>query len=177
MNSTITTTPKLEKVALDRGPTSYKNIVRAALQILITLLTSPEIQQLWFNLYDTSSKTTTSLWFSGRIGGRVVSEQPGSLVCMTADLLLAASASCLHIFLSQWFLALFPNTNPRGSVSMSQRFAGAPMPRHVHGNAIPMGIPWETPMERDGTGINCYGMGMGQINMSHGQLCRCLIDK
>jgi len=26
-----------------------------------------------------------------------------------------------------------------------------------------MGIPW------DGTGINCYGMGMGQINMSHGQ--------
>jgi len=28
-----------------------------------------------------------------------------------------------------------------------------------------MGIP------RDGTGINCYGMGMGQINMSHGQPC------
>jgi len=26
-----------------------------------------------------------------------------------------------------------------------------------------MGTPW------DGTGINCYGMGMGQINMSHGQ--------
>jgi len=26
-----------------------------------------------------------------------------------------------------------------------------------------MGIPW------DGTGINCYGMGMGQINMSHGR--------
>jgi len=26
-----------------------------------------------------------------------------------------------------------------------------------------MGIPW------GGTGINCYGMGMGQINMSHGQ--------
>ena len=26
-----------------------------------------------------------------------------------------------------------------------------------------MGIPW------DGTGINCYGTGMGQINMSHGQ--------
>jgi len=24
-------------------------------------------------------------------------------------------------------------------------------------------VPW------DGTGINCYGMGMGQINMSHGQ--------
>jgi len=23
----------------------------------------------------------------------------------------------------------------------------------------------------DGTGINCYGMGMGQINMSHGQPC------
>ena len=22
---------------------------------------------------------------------------------------------------------------------------------------------------RDGTDINCYGMGMGQINMSHGQ--------
>jgi len=29
-----------------------------------------------------------------------------------------------------------------------------------------MGIPW------DRTGINCYGMGMGQINMSHGQPCR-----
>ena len=28
-----------------------------------------------------------------------------------------------------------------------------------------MGIP------RDGTGINCYGMGMGQINMSHRQPC------
>jgi len=28
----------------------------------------------------------------------------------------------------------------------------------------PMGnVSW------DGTGINCYGMGMGQINMSHGQ--------
>jgi len=27
-----------------------------------------------------------------------------------------------------------------------------------------MGIPW------DGTGTNCYGMGIGQINMSHGQL-------
>jgi len=28
----------------------------------------------------------------------------------------------------------------------------------------PMGnVPW------DETGINCYGMGMGQINMSHGQ--------
>jgi len=26
-------------------------------------------------------------------------------------------------------------------------------------------IPW------DGTGINCYGMGTGQINMSHGQPC------
>jgi len=26
-----------------------------------------------------------------------------------------------------------------------------------------MGIPW------DGTAINCYGMGMGQINMSYGQ--------
>ena len=32
----------------------------------------------------------------------------------------------------------------------------------LYGN--PMGnVPW------DGTGINCYGMGMGQINMSHGQ--------
>jgi len=35
--------------------------------------------------------------------------------------------------------------------------------RLVHGNVIPVGIPW------DGTGINCYRMGMGQINMSHGQ--------
>jgi len=41
----------------------------------------------------------------------------------------------------------------------------------VHGNGILMGIPWETShgMGWDGTGINCYGMGMGQINMSHGQ--------
>jgi len=36
-----------------------------------------------------------------------------------------------------------------------------------------MGFLWEShgkrPMGWDGTGINCYGMGMGQINMSHGQ--------
>jgi len=36
-----------------------------------------------------------------------------------------------------------------------------------------MGFLWESngkrPMEWDGTGMNCYGMGMGQINMSHGQ--------
>jgi len=25
----------------------------------------------------------------------------------------------------------------------------------------------------DGTGIICYGMGMGQVNMSHGQTCKC----
>jgi len=31
-----------------------------------------------------------------------------------------------------------------------------------------MGIAW------DGTEINCYGMGMGQINMSHGQPCKLL---
>ena len=35
-----------------------------------------------------------------------------------------------------------------------------------------MSFPWEShgkrPMEWDGTGINCYGMGMGQTNMSHG---------
>jgi len=31
-----------------------------------------------------------------------------------------------------------------------------------------MGIPW------DGTGINCYGMGMGQISMSHGQTWKSL---
>jgi len=41
--------------------------------------------------------------------------------------------------------------------------------RLVHGNGIPMGIPCETSHGMDGTGINCYGMGMGQINMSHGQ--------
>jgi len=28
---------------------------------------------------------------------------------------------------------------------------------------------WKRPMGWDGTGINCYGMGMGQIIMSHGQ--------
>jgi len=36
-----------------------------------------------------------------------------------------------------------------------------------------MSFLWEShgkrPMLWDGTGINCYGMGMGQINMSHGQ--------
>ena len=38
-----------------------------------------------------------------------------------------------------------------------------------------MSFLWEShgnrPMESDGTGINCYGMGMGQTNMSHGQPC------
>jgi len=44
-------------------------------------------------------------------------------------------------------------------------------PRFVHGNVIPMGIPLETShgMGWNGTGINGYGMGMGQINMSRGQ--------
>jgi len=41
-----------------------------------------------------------------------------------------------------------------------------------------MGFLWESqgkrPMGWDGTGINCYGMGMGQINMSHGQPCECI---
>jgi len=36
-----------------------------------------------------------------------------------------------------------------------------------------MGIPW------DGTGINCYGMGMGHIYMFHGQpwkfLCKPMV--
>jgi len=52
----------------------------------------------------------------------------------------------------------------------------APRTRLVHGNVIPMGIPCETShgMGWDGTGINCYGMGMGQINMSHGQPCQKL---
>jgi len=37
-------------------------------------------------------------------------------------------------------------------------------PRLVHVNGNPMGnVPW------DGMGINCYGMGIGQINMSPGQ--------
>jgi len=35
------------------------------------------------------------------------------------------------------------------------------IPYQYYNNVI--GIPW------DGTGINCYGMEMGQINMSHGQ--------
>jgi len=38
-----------------------------------------------------------------------------------------------------------------------------------------MSFLWEShgnrPMEWDGTGINCYGMGMGQTNMSYGQPC------
>ena len=43
--------------------------------------------------------------------------------------------------------------------------------RLVHGNVIPMGIPWETShgMGRDRHKLLCYGMGMGQINMSLGQ--------
>ena len=37
--------------------------------------------------------------------------------------------------------------------------------RLVRGNVIPMGIPLETshgPMGWDGTGISCYGKGMGR---------------
>jgi len=41
------------------------------------------------------------------------------------------------------------------------------------GSSMGMGFLWEShgkrPMGWDGTGINCYGMGMGQINKSHGQ--------
>ena len=88
------------------------------------------------------------------------------------------------------------------------------MHRLVHGNVIPMGIPWETShgigwdrhkllwdgngtdkfvpwtslglsmgmsflwesmgnVPWDVTGINCYGMGMGQINMCHGRPWKC----
>ena len=40
-----------------------------------------------------------------------------------------------------------------------------------------MSFLWQShgkrPMGWDGTGINCYGMGMGQINMSHGQPWAC----
>jgi len=44
------------------------------------------------------------------------------------------------------------------------------------GNGTDKYVPWTTlglsmgmSFLWDGTGINCYGMGMGQINMSHGQ--------
>jgi len=41
------------------------------------------------------------------------------------------------------------------------------------GFSMGMSFLWEShgkrPMGWDGTGINCYGMGMRQINMSHGQ--------
>jgi len=44
------------------------------------------------------------------------------------------------------------------------------------GLSMEMSFLWEShgkrPMGWDGTGINCYGMGMGQINMSHGQPCK-----
>jgi len=37
-------------------------------------------------------------------------------------------------------------------------------PRECHSYGNPIGnVAW------DGTGINCYGMGIGQINMSHGR--------
>jgi len=45
---------------------------------------------------------------------------------------------------------------------------------------LSMGMPFlresrgKRPMGWDGTGINCYVMGMGQINMSHGQPCMFL---
>jgi len=43
------------------------------------------------------------------------------------------------------------------------------------GLSMGMSFLWEShgkrPMGWDGTGINCYVMGMGQINMSHGQTC------
>ena len=41
----------------------------------------------------------------------------------------------------------------------------SPWECHSYGNPM-VNVPW------DGTGINCYGMGMGQINMSHGQPCQ-----
>ena len=42
-------------------------------------------------------------------------------------------------------------------------------PWECHSYGHPIGnVPW------DGTGINCYGMGMRQINMSHGQLRQLL---
>jgi len=52
-------------------------------------------------------------------------------------------------------------------------------PKLVHGNVIPMGIPLETTLRMgwDGTGINCYGMGMGQICMSHGQPWQYIMAK
>jgi len=59
---------------------------------------------------------------------------------------------------------------------------------YFYGNATDKYVPWTTlglsmgmsflweshgkrPIgwEWDGTGVNCYGMGMAQINMSHGQ--------
>jgi len=47
-------------------------------------------------------------------------------------------------------------------------FQACPWECHSYGN--PMGnVPW------DGTGINCYGMGMGEINMSHEQPCFFLL--
>jgi len=43
------------------------------------------------------------------------------------------------------------------------------------GLSMGMSFLWEShgkrPMGWDGAGINCYGMGMGQRNMSHGQPC------
>jgi len=53
------------------------------------------------------------------------------------------------------WVAVFPDGSCPGSQA-------CPWECHSYGN--PVGnVPW------DGTGINCYGMEMGQINMSHGQ--------
>jgi len=44
------------------------------------------------------------------------------------------------------------------------------------GLSMGMSFLWEShgkrPVGWDGTGIKYYGMGMGQINMSHGQPCK-----
>jgi len=47
------------------------------------------------------------------------------------------------------------------------------VPWKTLGLSMGMSFLWESHAKRsmgwDGTGINCYGIGMGQINMSHGQ--------
>jgi len=49
------------------------------------------------------------------------------------------------------------------------------VPLTTLGLSMRMSFLWEShgkrPMRWDGTGINCYGMALGQIDMSHGQPC------
>jgi len=80
-----------------------------------------------------------------------------------------------HAFM---FVAAFPLGRVAGATVLGgpeiphdQQHSQKVILKLVHGNVIPMGIPWETShgMGWDRHKLQCDRMGMGQINMSHGQ--------